>query len=462
MNRHCKVLSLAVASAAASGCAPALELAEPARVTSNAWSEDIATGIRGEARSDLASLLASEELASLAARAERHNSNLAIADAQVAQARALLRGARLAVLPEISLSAGATRTRQAENFNFGFDDVFASTDLTWDMDLFGRLRASRQAALARTQASALSRQALGIEVEAAVARAYVQAIALQRRIVIADQNIERAVALERIIRIRYREGAASRVDLGLQSVSRLNFETDRSRLLEARDNTRTALAILVGEEAPRFTVPSGELEALAVSPMVPAPPAELLAARPDIRAAEALIAAAEGDVREARASFFPQIDVSLSGILSGSAGGPLDQIVTLGSSLLAPIFARGRLRSEFDFASAVQVETVERYRLAILNALSEVEDANSAIRFSAERAVLFEQIAEEAKETARLANLRYLEGEEDLQSLLDAQEFLADAEEAQVIARQAEVFARIALYRAMGGYRQPVLAYELD
>ena len=125
----------------------------------------------------------------------------------------------------------------------------------------------------------------------------------------------------------------------------------------------------------------------------------------------------------------------------------------VGSSLLAPIFSRGRLESGLQFASAVQVEAVERYRQGILTALAQVEDARSAGQRSAERARLLDAIVEEARLTARLANVRFIEGEEDLLSVLDAQTSLSDAEDAQVIGWQERLFSQISLYRSMGGYQ---------
>jgi outer membrane protein TolC len=146
------------------------------------------------------------------------------------------------------------------------------------------------------------------------------------------------------------------------------------------------------------------------------------------------------------------LGVSLSGLLDSALAAPLGRSLTIGSTLLAPIFSRGRLTSELEFASAAQVETVEQYRLAILRALKEAEDARSAIARSGERASLLREIVTEAGTTARLANLQYIEGEEDLLNVLDAQQLLNQAENAAVLATQEQLFARIALYRAAGGF----------
>ena len=435
----------------ASGCAPTVRLEGPRPVTSTSWSGQSDSSTLATAR--FSSLLNAPELEVLTHQALVNNSDIRIASARVAQSQALLRVAREATLPEIALAAGANRRFENKASNpLEFKQAFARLDVDLDLDLFGRLSAAKQAALSRTRAAELERAAVALAVEVDVAAAYVQRTALARRIAILDTNIERAVELDRVIRVRSAEGDATRVDQGLQSIRLLNLRERGSRLRQALDQTRTALAILTGSEAPQFTVAADSVDALAIPQIGLPPPLELLAARPDLRASEALIEAAKGDVAQARAAFFPQIGISLRGLLETATSMPLGKSLNIGSSLLAPIFSRGRLQSELQFASAIQVEAVERYRQTILTALAEVENARSAGQRSAERAGLLDAIVEEARLTARLANVRYIEGEEDLLSVLDAQTSLSDAEDAQVVGWQERIFAQIALYRSMGGY----------
>ncbi len=432
------------------GCAPTLQVEGPRPVTSISWSGQNDPSAPATAR--FAKLLNAPELEALTDQALANNSDIRIAAARVGQSHALLRTARQAVLPEIALSAGANRrfTNGAGN-PFDFKDAFARLDVELDLDLFGRLGAGKRAALSRTRAAEFERDAVTLAVETDVASAYIQRAALARRIAILDTNIERAVELDRVVRVRSAEGDATRVDQGLQTIRVLNLRERKSRLQQALDQTRTALAILTGSEAPQFSVAPNSVDALEIPRFSPPAPLDLLAARPDLRASEALIEAAKGDVAQARAAFFPQIGVSLQALLETAPTGPLGKILNIGSSLLAPIFSRGRLTGEFQFASAVQVEVVERYRQRVLAALAEVEDARSADQRSTERAKLLDAIVEEARLTARLANVRYIEGEEDLLSVLDAQTALSEAEDAQVIGWQERLSAQIALYRSMGG-----------
>lgn len=441
-----------LAPLAVGGCAPNAVMVPTPSVFSTEWSVPASQDVTTGAPAPLADLLGDPELAELIERARANNPDIAIAAARLDTARAELTAAREASLPELS-AAGELNSEMSNSTGsrLDFKGAFAQLEVSWEVDLSGRLGARRNAALARAEAAEWERQAVAIAIEGEIARAWVQRAALARRLEIYDRLIDRAVELERVVRVREEAGAATRVELGLQTIRLLDLRRQQSELVEALDRTRTALAVLVGAEAPGFSIGTRDMMALDLPALGAPPPPLLLPARPDVRQAEAEIAAARGDVAAARASFFPQITLSASGLLTALSGSPLTEVVTASSGLLAPIFARGRLRRDLRVASAQQVEAVETYRRTVLAALAEVEDLNAAVLGSARRAALVDLIEAEAQLTARVANIQYLEGEEDLRTLIDAEELLGEAEEAQALLWQERMFAQIALYSAMGG-----------
>ena len=454
MDRGQRVSALGAAAltlAAAAGCAPSVQLAPVPTVTSTEWRRPMPAS--APARS-LADAFGSAELAALLDRAAAANTDIGVATARVAQARALLRSARGAMLPVVTASAGAsgTRTDRSSGDPFDFSDAFGGLDLAFELDLFGRGRAERRAAGARLRAAEFDREAARLAVQADVARTFVQHAAIAGRIALLDRNIGQALELERIIGVRLRAGAATRVDLGLQTIQVRRLQTERIRLEEALDRTRHALAVLVGDEAPGFAAPAAALDTLSPPAFGAAQPGALVVRRPDIRAAEARIAAAGGDVAAARAAFLPTITLSASALgQAASLSGPIGTTLSAGAGLLAPIFDRGRLNAGLDLAAARQVESVELYRQSLLTALAESENALSAVERSRAREALLLEVVEEARLTARLARLQYLEGEADLQQVLDAEQLLVQAEDARAVALQERLEAAIDLYRAMGG-----------
>lgn len=450
-----KVGCAAALAAAASACAPTPRLQVAPEVLSTEWRAQPAAGtVPSPLPENLGRGLGSPELEQLIARALSANADLGVSAARIDQARAQLRLARAEMLPVVSASAGLAGSRAGGGGvkPFDFNEGYAGLDVAFEVDLFGGLRAGNRAARARYAAAALDRQALALIVQGDVARAFVQHAALSQRLGLLDRNIGQARELLRIIEVRHRLGEATRVDTGLQTIQLRQLEVERERLLEARSRTVNAVAVLVGEEAPLFVMPEADLAALKVPALAPAQPADLLVRRPDILAAEARISAARGDIQQARAAFLPRLRLSAGGIAeAGTLGGPLGTVITAGLSLLAPIFDRARLRGNLDMASAVQVESVELYRKALLTALGEAEDALEAVERSRAREALLETIVSEAVTTARLARLQYVEGAADLQWLLDAEQRLVQAEDARAIAQQERLEAAIDLYRALGG-----------
>ena len=397
--------------------------------------------------------LGSIELRDLIAQALMTNSDIGIASQRLAQARALLSAARDDMLPVVTASGSfkGTKTNRAGD-PFNFSDASASVDVSYDLDLFGQRRARNRIAAARVRASEFDRQATVIAVQTDVVRAFVQRGALAERIRLLDQNIAHAAELERIIRIRVDAGAATQVELGLQSIQLRRLRAERIRLEQALDQTRTALALLAGQESPRFSIDPPPIDRMTVPEFTAIKPSQLARNRPDLRAAEARVAIAGGDVAVARTAFLPQISLSAGSLFQvAKLGDPIASTFTVGSSLFAPIFDRSRLNGELRLAAARQAESVEIYRRSLLTALAECENAMSAVSRAQAREAILIDIVTQARKTARLSRLQYIGGDADLQEVLDAEGFLIEAEDARAVAFQERIEAALDLYKAMGG-----------
>lgn len=449
---RCTAPVFAATAVVLSGCAPALQLQRQPQIEAISWSEELAGGeVPADRRMGLGRALGSPELIDLIERALRRNPDLGIAAARVDQARARLRSARAASLPTVSLSAGSELVSNRGAARSDQGDAFAGLDIAYDLDLFGGAAAASRASRDRIRAAEQDRRALAVLLEADVSRIFVERATLSRRIALLDRNIAKATELARVIAVRRDAGEATAVDVGRQNGQLLGLRAERVRLDLALVQTRSALAILCGEEAPLFRAEPADLDALAIPQFDSADPQILVGARPDVRAAEAGIAAAGGDVASARAAFYPRLPLSGGSFLQSASGGPLDALFSLGASLLAPIFNRGALRGDFEMATARQRESVELYRRTLLAALGETENARAAVTRAAQREQLIEQLAGEARRTAELTRLQYTEGMSDLRDTLDADERLIAAEEALALARQQRIDAAIDLFRATGG-----------
>jgi outer membrane protein, multidrug efflux system len=449
--RRAVPLAAGLCLAGCAGAPPPPRLAVAPTILSEDWTQPAAP--QGAALDSGWSAFGAPELVRLIERARAANTDLAVARARVIQARGQLGVARSVGAPTLSITGGADSARTfAQGGSTLAKAADGGLDIAWDLDLFGEARAGKRAARARLAAAAFQRDATQLAVESETARAYVQYAALGERLAVLDRALANARELERIILIRVREGVATKVDSGLQTIEVKRIEAERSQMDEARSHARNALAVLVGEEAPRFAPAESGLDGFAFADFRPVQPGTLLVRRPDVKAAEALIAAADGDVQAARAAFLPSLRLSARAFgQSALAGGPLSAVLSAGASLLAPIFDGGRRRGGLMTARGEQLEAVETYRATLLTAVREGEDALTALDSSRRRVDLLSETIEAARLTARLARRQYVEGAADLQTVLDAERGLLDLEDAHAVAAQDRLNAAIDLYRAMGG-----------
>ena len=433
---------------------PPPRLAVPPAVLTDSWGAEAPEASAPLPDADFWGRFGAAELPATVARAREANPTLDAARARVAQARGLARIAGAALLPSVGANAGVTATR-TDNQNvalFSYSVGQAGLDVGYDLDLFGGARAGRRAARARAAAAAFDRDAIGLVVETDAARALVQWATLGDRIAVVDRDVGSARELRRILEVRLREGVATRVELGLQAGEVARLEAGRSALAEARSRIAASLAALVGAEAPGFVPPPVTLSRLSVPATDPGQPGDLLFRRPDVRAAEARIAAARGDVQQARAAFLPSLRLTGSGLVQAAAiGGPFGATLAAGAGLLAPIFQGGRLRGQYEVATAAQVEAVALYREVLLRALAEGDQALAGVRESARRADSYASARADAATASRLARIQYLEGEISIDTLIETERNETQTADAALVAQQDRLLAAIDLYKALGG-----------
>ena len=447
-------------------CAPQVELAQPPVLRSENWQGPAASSNAGHTiASDGWAVFGSDELADLIDHARRRNPEIRIAMARITQARGELGVTKAALQPSITaqLGGGTSATNLFRRDEAVAENLFGSIGVQYELDLFGENKALNRADQARLLAAGYDTDSTRLLVETTVARTYFQYVTLARRELILDQALVNARKLERIIRIRFEEGVATRVDLGLQTIEVRNLEAEKSRLVEARIATRNALSVLVGQEAPSFELAASDQSELVIPNVETIQPAALLVRRPDIKAVEARIAAARGDIQAARAAFLPNLQISASSTANvASFANPVALGLNLAGELLAPIFAGGRLRGNLVRATGQQAEAVETYRSVLLTALAETEDALTAIDQSAIRRRLLADIVTDARTTAELAREQYVSGVVDTRTVLESERELLAAEENHAIARQENLNAVVDLYRAMGGNPDdtPRLGYQ--
>lgn len=449
-------LAAAVAALALAGCAMTSPQLKPDVPMPAAWNE-------GKAVADAAIPLdwwqsfRSRELAALVEQALSGSPDLAIASERVAQAEALVRVARASLFPTVDLAAGSSRreTRGGGAPRTTTDSTTATLVAAYELDLWGRIAAGVSAAKSTLTATEYDRETVRLTLVASVATAYLDVLSLRGRIAIARQNLGIAERVLGVVEARYRNGAASPLDVARQRTGVFNLRAAIEPLELQERQTRAALAVLIGRPPEGFTISGASLDGLAPPAIAPDLPSSLLVRRPDIAAAEAALAAANADVAAARAALLPTVDLVASAGLAASAlfsfGSAPTTILSLGAALAQPIFDGGRRSADVDFAKSRERELVEAYRAAILNGFADVENALAAESRTANQERFQEQAQADARRALALAEIRYREGADDLLVVLDAQRTAFTTEDQLAQTRLARLQASVGLYRALGG-----------
>jgi len=396
------------------------------------------------------------ELDALIEHARRNNPGLAIATERVIQAEQQLRTAGAARLPGVSLGGNTSdRRSRPEGGPTGRTEATSATlSVSWEIDLWGRLAAGVDSAVAGLAASHHDLAGVRLSLDANVATTWFETLALTERLAIARQNLEIAERLLALVEVRYRNGAASALDLSRQQTTVLSQRAAITPLEVQLRQTRSALALLAGEFPQAFDSPGGRIETLAVPAVAAGLPSDLLVRRPDIAAAEARLAAADANVAAARAALLPTVQLTGSGGLASAALLSLadpTRSASIAAALAQTLFDGGRLRAQVETARSRQRELVETYRQTVLTALKEVEDALGNVARAREQEAAQRAIRDEATRSLRLSELRYREGADDLAAVLDAQRTLFQAQDQLAQLRLARLSAATDLYKALGG-----------
>jgi multidrug efflux system outer membrane protein len=335
-----------------------------------------------------------------------------------------------------------------------FDTYSLDLGVSWEIDLWGKLRRATEAARADLLSSEQSRQTVILSLTSGVATSYVTLIDLDRQLVIAKSTADSRGEFYRIFKLRFEGGVVSEVELN-QARSDYELALSTVPVIEKQiAQQENALSVLLGRN-PGPILRDRTLDKL-VLPLVPADlPSSLLERRPDLRASEQLLIAANARIGVAKAQFFPTI--SLTAVLgtASSALGNLfkgtSQTWSYGGTVSQPIFTGGSLISQLLVAEAQQKTALLQYQKSIQTAFQEVND--SLIDQTKTR----EQLAAQARQVtslrdyARLARLRYDNGFTSYLEVTDAETKLFNADLQYTQSQGQLFFALINVYKSMGG-----------
>lgn len=393
-------------------------------------------------------------LSALVLEAQANNPDIRAAAANLDASRALVRQARAALFPQVNATFNADRTETPNPFALNQAFYTLAGQARWEVDLWGRVRAGRNAAYASAQAVEADLRFAQYSLAAGVASAYFASIEAAEQVSVARRTVDALAEIDRIVRVRYREGFASRQDTATTGA---DFQAARDSLAQAQNaerNARRALEVLVGR------YPANQVALAEALPQAPPPPpaglpAQLLERRPDVIAAERRVAAAFANLDSAKAAQLPQLILTAAGGVASTDLGDLlntDNLLwSIVGDILQPIFDAGLRDARKEEADANRRAAVALYASTALAALREVEDNLDAVTVLSQREDILEDAAVEAGTAYALAQLQYAEGEVDLIDVLNFQQRLFQAERNLVSLRRQRIDQWVALNLALGG-----------
>lgn len=388
--------------------------------------------------------------------AEKQSPDLLLTAERVQQAELQMRIANASLFPSLGVSAdtGERRTKDINSQTVRSESTSADLKISYEVDLWGGIAASRASAKAIFNATRFDQDAAVLSTKASIASGWFQWLALQERINTAQKNIAIAERVQKIVDVRYRNGVATAADVAQQQTNLLTQQASLLPLeLQARQ-THSALAILLGKTPQEFSLPTENLLSLAVPIVAPGTPADLVTRRPDLAASEVNLIAANADIKQARAALFPSIGLSASAGKSASELfrlNPATQSSGWSLSLAQTLFNGGSLVNKKRLSESQREAVLLEYHKAILVALQEVDNGLASADVSARQEISQQAIVTHAERSLRLTEARYREGSDDLLSLLEAQRSLFQAQDALVQQRLARLNAAVDLYKALGG-----------
>lgn len=395
------------------------------------------------------------QLNALIDQALRSNNNLAIAALKVRAARMRAGIVDTQLAPSVSgnMSANSASRNLASGDTNGKASYGMSTTLSYEVDLWGKLTRTRDAAHWEAQATELDRQNAALALISTIADLYWRLALDNQAIRTAEQNIIYTQNILDLVRVKHKAGASSELEVVQAEQNLATQKILLSKKIEAREKNRNALAVLFDQAPQNRTI---ELPSLPETPLPTLPldiPAKVLARRPDLRAAETRLRSSLADVDTKKASIYPTLNLNarvdansptLSDILKNPIG-------SLGASLALPFLQWRQTQLEIKISQVEYEKNIAEFRQTLYNALSEVENALSAHMQSIEESKEIHLQFSYAKRAEQLAEIRYRAGQTGIKEWLDQQNSRHTAETALAENRYQQLGSLMKLYQALGG-----------
>lgn len=458
MNRRLRFILLAACSAVLAACSMGPDYQRPEVPVPDAYQD---SAVPGASFANLKwwELFGDDDLVALVETALLNNKELAIAMARIEEARASLGFVRSDQFPNLDGAAGAARgnTIMGSNAPGSINESFVlAANLNFELDLWGKLRRSTEAARAELLATVDARNVVTITLIADVASFYLLLLDLEEQVDIARRTQKTRQDALGIIQARFDKGVVPLIDVNQAQIELADASAALAALQRERGLAENALSVLLGRNpGPVATSAKGVASTLNIPAIPVGLPSELLERRPDIRQASNQLAAQTARIGVAEALRFPTLSLTGSlGLASNDLSGFLstdNKVWGISADLLGPIFDAGRGKSRVEAEKARTEQLLNNYQLTVLRSFQEVEDALIKISTYRMEAEAREEQVRAARSATQLSRARYNGGVTSYLEVLESERSLFRAELLASSTRREQVVSIVSLYKALGG-----------
>ena len=407
-------------------------------------------------------ILGDPELHALEEQVAAANQNLKIAEARLREARALVRFNRAALFPTISAGVGISSIRDSANRPFltpnvntgSSGDLLFSLDMSYEIDLWGRVRRTVAAARNEAQATAADLETARLSLQAELAMDYFELRAADAQKQLLDATVKAFEAALRLTTNRFQGGAAPKSDVAQAQTQLDTTLAQATDVTVQRAQLEHAIATLIGKPPAAFSLSPRPLD--TPPPDIPVGlPSQLLERRPDIAAAERRVAEANEQIGIAKAAYYPTLmlnaSVGFEGSSFGNALNASSLLWAVGASITQTIFDGGRRRATSDATRAAYDATVAGYRQTTLTAFQQVEDNLAALRILEQEAQQQRRAVESAQQSLQLFTNRYRGGVDNYLQVITAQTVTLSNQRNEIDILRRRMDASVLLVKALGG-----------
>ncbi|QRK82110.1 efflux transporter outer membrane subunit [Pseudomonas granadensis] len=465
--RGSRLLSLSLCVALLSACAvgPDYQRPQTAEIAqykeAEGWTQ--ANPSDALARGAWWELYGDQQLNGLIEKLNRSNQTVAQSEAQYRQAQALVRSARGAFYPSVDLSLGKTRSSQGtgssssslSSSSSGIRDTYnAELGVSWEADVWGKLRRGLEADEASAQASFADLAAMRLSQQSELVQNYLQLRVIDQQKRLLEATVAAYQRSLQMTQNQYRAGVSGRDAVAQAQTQLKSTQADLVDLIWQRAQFENAIAVLTGQAPADFSI--AEVQTIPKLPQVPVSlPSQLLERRPDIASAERSVIAANANIGVAKAAYYPDLTLSLSGGYSSSTSQNLislpNRFWSVGPKLALPLFDGGQRSAEVDRTEAVYDQTVAQYRQTVLDGFREVENYLVQLKVYEEEAAVRQEALDAARDSLRLTENQYKAGLIAYIDVVVVQATALSNERSVLNILQSRLIASVQLIAALGG-----------